>query len=208
MAAVTLLVGHYDEPILRRAHEYDICLRMNLVNPDINRVIVFNESDPLFVCAGARVVEHKRRLTYDFLFNYANTFLRGDIVVIANADIYFDDSIRKVHDIRFTDDRLLCLSRWNLKPDSTLEQTAGPLSHDAWIFQAPLREFPCPWALGTWGGDGRLATAAVWEGLKPVNPCRDLRAIHLHQSGVRNYEKVFPVEIPGTPVPHCSVADL
>jgi hypothetical protein len=131
-------------------------------------------------------VAYGRRLTYRAVFDYANGFPAGTQVAVANADIYFDVTVRRAAAEDLTD-RMMCLSRWDVQDDGSLSFFDHPASQDAWIFQTPLRAFACDFPLGVPGCDNRLAWEASNAGLTLTNPSRTVRACHLHRSGVRRY---------------------
>jgi hypothetical protein len=41
-----------------------------------------------------------KRLTFQAAFDYANSNLSGEVCALANADIYFDETLRAVRDAR------------------------------------------------------------------------------------------------------------
>lgn len=191
-----LLTGFYEDADPRRRGELLECLKRNVENERLDEVHVFAEGSleasslrqayPLLADEKVRLVEHGRRVTYHDLFAYANRQLPGRRVVIANADIFFDQTLARL-DGQNLADRLLCLSRWDVLPDGSVRFFEHPASQDAWVFQTPLREFPCAFHLGLPGCDNRLAWEAAQAGLELSNPSRSLRACHLHLSGVRRY---------------------
>lgn len=191
MTPIVLLVGLYHEPVPARAHELTACLARNLHNPQLSKICVFAEDAeapvrkrPLLQHPKITVIDHGQRVRYSDLFHWANRNLPGKISVIANADIYFDDTLRLLTgmDLR---DKLLCLSRWDVHADGTAHLFEYAYSQDAWIFQAPLRPVRCDFHLGTPGCDNRLAWEAQAAGLRVENPSRSIRAYHLHGSGLR-----------------------
>ena len=134
------------------------------------------------------LISHGRRLTYRELFSFANRHLAGRRVAISNADIFFDESLEALANCDLCG-QLLCLSRWDVQPDGSARLFEHPCSQDAWVFDAPIREFPCDFHLGVPGCDNRLAAEAQQAGLKISNPARSVRACHLHLSGVRRYSE-------------------
>ena len=190
-----LLVGFYSEPNVRRAAEFMECLRRNCGNPRIREIHVFLEdgSDPRTVMQRqaflrndkVTLVPHGRRLTYDDLFGHANLF-PGRRVIIANADIFFDETIALLdgYDLHGW---LLCLARWDEGPGGTARHFDRPDSQDAWIFAPPVANINCAFHLGVPGCDNRLAYEADRAGLLVTNPSKSIRARHLHRSGLHRY---------------------
>jgi hypothetical protein len=191
---VTLLVGTYRELSPARREEMVECLRANAANDCIAEVVVFREYDasrgdsPPLHHPKVRVVPHGRRLTFRDLFGFANRELRGKRVIIANSDIYFDRTLARLdgHDLT---GKLLCLSRWDVQADGSARFFEHAGSQDAWIFRAPVPEFPSNWHLGLPGCESRLAYEASKAGLSLSNPGRSIRAYHLHLTHVRNYSE-------------------
>lgn len=196
---VHLLVGLYRESSPLRAAELRTCLARNLAHDALVRVHGFVEDvedaahieslrrDDLLGHAKMTLVPHGRRVAFGDLFDYAARALPGEDVVIANADICFDESLRRLEGVDLAG-RMLALSRWDLEHDGGLRLFAAPYSQDAWIFRAPLPAgIDASWCLGVPGCDSRLAAEAERVGLLVSNPAFDVRAVHLHQSAVRRY---------------------
>jgi hypothetical protein len=112
---------------------------------------------------------YEGRLLFSEAFSYANQNLKGHIVILANLDIYFDDSLCLLRsadaDIgMFT---AYFLSRYE-KPETentSIGTQCGPRfigSHDSIVFIPPL-PLPmiekCNFEIGSWGIESRI----LWE---------------------------------------------
>jgi hypothetical protein len=191
-----LLVGFYQDADPARTAEFVECVRRNAANPHLDRVTVFLEDrvSPADVAARhdalahpkVRLVEHGRRLTFAHLFEYANRNLAGATVIIANADIFFDETLALLADAPL-ERAMLCLSRWDESADGAPRHFDRPDSQDAWVFEAPVAPVAADFCLGVPGCDNRLAWEAERAGLAVTNPSRSVRARHLHRSAVRRY---------------------
>jgi hypothetical protein len=187
-----LLTGLYDEPSQSRRAELRECLRRNAENEFIDQVIVFNEDshepelDAELSLPKIQLVQHGRRLAFRDLFEFANQQPGGSRFIIANADIFFDDTLARLNGYSLKG-RLLCLSRWDVQPDGSARFFEHPSSQDAWIFETPIPPFNCNFHLGLLGCDNRLAWEADNAGLEVSNPGRTVRANHLHLSKIRSY---------------------
>jgi hypothetical protein len=209
-SAAVLLTSFYEDPDPGRHGEFLESLRRNLANELLVAVHVFLEDllDPdrlrttysQFGDAKVCLVSHGRRATYEALFAYANRRLAGRRVIIANADIYFDRTLALLDGWELQDE-LLCLSRWDVRPDGSAALFEHTESQDAWIFDAPIREFTCDFHLGVLACDNRLAWEAANAGLTLSNPARSVRAYHLHLSRVRRYSASERVAGPTQAVP-------
>lgn len=198
-----LMVGFYRDPEPNRMRELLTCLDRNLGNSLIDEVHVFTEDrclgvptatrrqqlvqeHPSLTHPKVRLVDHRRRVSYRDFFDRANQKLLGRRVIIANADIYFDESLAHLDNVSL-DGKFLCLSRWDLHADGSAHLFAHTYSQDAWIFQAPIRAFKNDFLLGLPRCDNRIVWEAQRVGLAVSNPSRTIRAYHLHLSGIRNY---------------------
>ena len=215
-----LLVGLYRDPSPERMGEFLTCLERNAANRAIAEVHVFveEEIDPAALAAefpqlalpNVRIVPLGRRQTYQDLFGYANRTLPGRRVIVANTDIFFDHTLARLDDYDLTG-ALVCLSRCDIHGDGSWSLFDFESSQDAWIFDAPIREFACSFHLGVLGCDNRLAWEAADAGLLVANPSRTIRAFHLHVTSIRRYTSeqrlhgptrgVVPIALAESPLP-------
>lgn len=217
MSELTLLSGLYLDASPERLREFLTCIERNAANPHISGVHVFLEDavepaelvarHPQLASPKVRLVPHGQRLTFHDLFAYANRELPGRRVLVANADIFFDDTLALLDGYDLFG-RLLCLSRWDLQANGAWQLYDFESSQDAWIFQAPLPAIDCHFHLGLLGCDNRLAWEAERAGLVLSNPSRSIRACHLHGSGVRRYTQQQRLHGPtrGVPPVHLDTA--
>ena len=204
-----LVVGFYSDPDAGRLHEFLECLRRNAENPHIHGIHVMAEDSAaaetlaewlrLGDSRAIRLIEHGRRLTFQAAFGYANAHLSGHRVIVANADIFFDETLGLLASSDLTD-ALCCLSRWDVAHDGSAHFFDHPWSQDAWIFDAPIRRFECDFHLGLLGCDNRLAWEAAHAGLLLSNPSWSVRANHLHLTGIRRYTEPQRLSGHGAPV--------
>ncbi len=185
-----LLTGFYHDPDPQRRDELLECIKRNAANDWIDEVRVFIEdaTAPETISADHKVnlIPLGRRVTFRFLFDYANENLQWQTVLVANADIFFDKTLERLrgHDLN---GKLFCLSRWDVQADGSTIFFEHPSSQDAWIFQAPIPEMNCEFHMGLPACDNRLAWEAEHAGLQISNPARTLHANHLHLSRIHRY---------------------
>jgi hypothetical protein len=213
---IRLITGYWRPKDPARAREIFDCLQRNLANPAIGTVTLVTEGKPFdevvihsprfapvavekLACVEGESLPGRRchlsgRETYRMLFGLANRMSDpGDLVIVANADVYFDETVALLEECVGAD-TLACISRteqngmppfWDVTHP---ERYGDPSKHwpnnsqDAWAFRAPIRDFRCDWALGVLGCDNRLATEAKAAGMRLVNPFPMVRAWHLHAS--------------------------
>jgi hypothetical protein len=193
-----LLVGLYVDASGARTAEFIECVRRNASNEHIDQITVFLEDllspvdaqtrFPALAHPKVHLVAHGQRLTYEDLFEYANRFLNGAGVIIANSDIFFDETLALLEEEPLVG-RMLCLSRWEQAADGTSRHLDRPDSQDVWIFEPPLPRIAARFCLGRPGCDNRLACEAERAGLLVSNPSRSVRARHLHNTGIRRYSE-------------------
>jgi len=197
---LTLLSDFYEESDPARRAELLECCRRNVELAAFGAVYLFLEDRTTpegarLLCPELRhpkvtLVPFGRRVTFGEYFGFANRLDGVHRCVLANADIYFDASLGALDDYSLQD-RLLCLSRWDVQPDGSERLFTNPFSQDAWIFETPLRlpTRACRFTLGVLGCDSRLARVAIKAHLRVSNPSRTIRAHHLHLSGLRRYAR-------------------
>lgn len=112
--------------------------------------------------------------------------LRDNVCVLANADIYFDDSIRELINLR--KDQFAAIARHEILDNGSLELIQRPAhSQDVWAFVSPIPtqlEFNTDFPQGHWHCENRLSTEINSAGMILCNPCTTVRAIHNHRSNL------------------------
>jgi hypothetical protein len=186
---IRLFIDYFNSPLPARRQEYEIALRKNLENRFINAVYVIGrdlspEHDKI------TRVHFDGRPTYQQFFDFVNgepSLLEGDISIIANLDIFFDDTIAVVAGMQ--PNQCYALSRWDA---GRIEQINGD-SQDSWIFRGRIR--PVGYAdfrMGTWGCDNRIAHELWAAGYHVLNPAQSILSHHVHQSNIRQGEARRP----------------
>ncbi|MFM6400437.1 MAG: hypothetical protein ACKPFF_27485, partial [Planktothrix sp.] len=127
------------------------------------------------------------RPTYEDIFKFANKSLEDDIItVIANADIYFDETLSKVKQVDLEKSFLILTRRELSKNCSLIKEYKNGLpnyfSADTWIFQTPLRQdFKATYKIGTFFCDSFLNNQLSKSSNYLVyNPCFSINSYHLH----------------------------
>lgn len=199
-----LITPYYLDSSPDRQAELDFCIQMNIQNPLIAKVVLFLDNS-----LNAHQIEElnhskieinccSRRCTYQDCLDYANKYFQGEIILIANTDIFFDNTLKLLEDHDLSN-QFITLSRWDVV-EVTESMIYSQLrvsidSQDAWIFRAPLKPFSAYIPLGKPGCDNRIAFEAHTVGLQVINPALSIRSHHLHLTGVRNY--TAQEQIPG-----------
>lgn len=162
-----LIVQVYDCGNEERQKELDSCLRENKTRGHF-----------------AEITEVKDRLTYQELFKL---FKKDSINVIANSDIYFDETILYA---RFmNENNCYALSRWDYMGDNMAVLFNRKDSQDAWIFNGLANVKGGEFCLGKKGCDNRIAFDIRQSGYNVLNPSKTIHAIHIHLSNLRTYNQ-------------------
>jgi hypothetical protein len=151
-----------------RQKELDACCRINHKSKYFHKVFSLTE-----------------RLTYKQLFELTNEY-PDCINVIANSDIYFDETILYARFMGEND--CYALSRWDYKENGLAVLLDRKDSQDAWIFNGAAKVNNCDFFLGIPGCDNRIAHEISVSGYNVLNPSKTIHAIHLHNSQVRTYD--------------------
>jgi len=200
-----LITQYYIAKDEHRFKENLICLINNIVNENISKIYLLNEEEYdlsfLFNKIGdnyrkkVKQIVIESRMTFLDGFNYANTFLKNKIVIIANLDIFFNETINQCKTYDF-DNLFISLSRYDLQKDFDFDgsNTINKFSHqggygnpvidsaDSWIFQAPIKTCPeLKIMLGSAGCDTILNHLFKYN-LKynVINPVNSIVSIHYH----------------------------
>jgi len=221
---VHLITQWFSHPHLRnRSLEITKTLRKNVENPSIDRIhllqspfdsqnksitlslsyfdslINFDPDFPLELFYQKLVLVSTNklgRLLASDAFAYASTNLKGNIALLANADIYFDSSLEllKTSQSDLSLHTIYFLSRYEEegKEEASLIGTqCGPKfigSADTIAFIPPLPSGvskQVPFHLGSWGIENRILWEFEQYGIKGRNPCYDIKSWHIHENGFK-----------------------
>ena len=172
-----------------RQAELEVCLRRNLANQHIRQVVLWKDSGSVPVRESKLLVcEKNRQPTFDDLFALANAVcVRNDIAVIANNDIWFDDTVALAGNIGLNE--CYALLRWE-EDHKLLSSKGRPRedSQDAWIFRTFIPLVGADFSPGRPRCDNALAYRFWKHGYDFSNPAKSIHIHHLHASGLRNYD--------------------
>jgi hypothetical protein len=198
---ITVFCQFFVHPSPERNAELQHCLRKNVENQYIDKIVMLNEriytSNELGVESSKIVqVEYGKRLLYESVFHYVNDPLNQihGYYAIINTDIFFDESIVK---IKYSDmhsrRKMWALLRWEYNPSE--EPTIyGPNSdsQDTWIFHTksciqPQAEKIFKFSMGVPGCDNKMIYAVHLCGFEIINDPITVKTLHYHTSNERNY---------------------
>ena len=138
------------------------------------------------------------RKSFADCFQLAARQFAGEVCVVANADIAFDESLHGAAALLRSWSRplLVALSRWDDPSGPSMEGRVDPVhwrfyshSQDTWIFIAgSLPNFEAGFTLGIPACENRLAHEAFQAGVGVVNPALSVRTWHHHASATRTWK--------------------
>lgn len=167
---IRLLYNYYEDKNPTRKKEIDFCLQKNLANIHLNTIIIETPNKP----------------SYQSLFTKINELTGPDDVnIIANSDIFFDDTIALTYKMNHNDAWALC--RWEWRSEEKIEFANRPDSQDVWIFKGKVKNVVSNFTLGMRGCDNRIAYELAQVGYNVTNPSQSVKTYHVHNSQIRNY---------------------
>ncbi|MGD1276002.1 MAG: tetratricopeptide repeat protein [Tepidisphaeraceae bacterium] len=165
---VHLVINTYRDARPQRNAELEDALLRNKRCPHIR--VVHEIPDPPRLTIRQLLAEAVRRVQPD------------DVVIIANTDIYFDDTARWLEVI--APQECFALSRY----EGHQSEQVSPEPHrsqDAWVFRGLPPDVAADFTLGAHGCDNRLNRLLLDAGYAVYNPSLSIKAHHLHISGLR-----------------------
>jgi len=159
-----------------RMNDFYNCLIKNIENNLIGKIVLLVDDNTLIKHPKITIAYIKYRPTYKLAFSMFNNYY---INILANTDIYFDDSLKFCEDM--SSDKCYALSRYE-----NGELFNRPDSQDVWIFNGKPSDINCEFLIGVPGCDNRIAYEINKANYKITNPSKLIKTHHLH-TGSRNY---------------------
>lgn len=176
---IFLFTNWYADKDAHRNDENRTCLEINLANPLIDRIHLMCDGTEPAAPDHKKIVRVPvgRRPTYDDYFRAMSAY-PDDVRIIANTDIFFNDTLSLV--VSMPADDCYALTRYDVKPEGLVFNN-NPESQDVWIFKGPLKPVSGDFPTGKWACDGRIAHEIHKAGYSISNPCKSIIISHLHR---------------------------
>jgi len=184
------------------------CLKNNINNPFIEYLCIFLENDqdknilPDDIKNHDKVIFHNNhgRISYSQWIKYANKNYKSYIKILANSDIYFDETLQKVLTKNFNSTTMYAITRKDLDDNNnivlshdayndTRHPTNPHYSHDVWIYQNELSlSYPAipDFKLGFANCDRLFKQQIEDSSINFINLYPQINAIHLDRRTTRN----------------------
>ncbi len=194
---LNLFIPYYTPKDPDRAEELRLCLDRNLNSGLFTRItlIIDDETETPEADRRLSVLRVSDRPTYLDWVRESRRRCPGQISILANSDIYFDDSIARLIEIFRADPKaFVALSRFEKCGDRIEPHPDPQWSQDVWAF-APQKEDAHPAAsrldipMGAPRCDNKIAYVFATEGYQVFNPFPFIRSMHVHESNLRYYDK-------------------
>lgn len=178
-----------------RYNEMIKALKFNCKNRIIDKIILLNEKKLNLDSISPKIKQIiiGKRLTYKIAFDYSNNnFDENNIIILANSDIWFDNSIEIINRCNMVN-KVFALSRYDFTSTGNYVFFNNFKSQDCWIYQNPIKlQFPHNFYLGRPGCDNRIAWIISKSKKNEVryiirNPSLTIKCYHEHLSNIRNY---------------------
>jgi hypothetical protein len=217
---IYLFMQYYIDPVRTRQKEIEGCLKFNVENPLIDRIYMMNERTykpkELGGLTSSKIVQINisKRLMYSDVFHYVNEQQLKGYIIIANSDIFFDETIGK---IKYSEMHLrkimLALLRYEYNPSNKMNsQLFGPRydSQDSWIFHTsqfiqPREKKIFNFNLGKPGCDNKMIYLMNMLNYEIINDPLSIKTYHYHRSNIRNYTQNDVLPMPWAVVVPASV---
>jgi len=194
---INLFLPYYTPRDRDRADELRHCLDRNLDSGLFARIILLVDDDTALHRPDRRlsILRLDRRPTYLDWVQESRRRCPGQISVLANSDIYFDDSIGLLLDLfEQKPDAFIALSRFDKVGDAFTPHSDPHWSQDTWAFLPRAdddgmhdKQFDIP--LGAPRCDNKIAYVFATQGYNVFNPFPFIRSIHVHETNLRYYSK-------------------
>jgi glycosyltransferase involved in cell wall biosynthesis len=194
-----LVTTVYDEGVTGRAEEIASCVAKNSTCFDAIAIFyersdgsmksrITTQTSRMKSTARFWWFDINQRPTFEELFDAADMFFPPSMVVVANSDVVFDDTIERL-DAKDLQGKFLVLSRresadGGFTPGAHIADEVGmpnTLSADAWIYASPRTErFRADFGVGTFNCDAYLNFHICKSSYRLYNPCLSINAVHVH----------------------------
>lgn len=190
---INLYINFYIDSNNIRQEELNFSVNNNINNKLIDKIFLFIEPNIHEYCLKTfnsnkvKYIIDTDRPTYNTYFSKTIEY-PNRINIIANADIYFDNTLSYLKNYKWNGSEVFALSRWDLIDDNTITLYDEPCSQDAWIFLGTIKEINgADFTCGILGCDNSIAHLIKKDGFDISNPSKTIKAIHVHNSNIRNY---------------------
>jgi hypothetical protein len=178
------LIKNLESSFIKKIHlfiedDYSLSILNNIINNDYNNKII-------------KIMFNKQPMYSDF-FKYSFDNLKGEIIMIANSDIYLDKCDNYILNKYILEkNNVFSLTRYENENDKPLIDVYEG-SHDVFIFKSPLKNdisLRSNFTQNNWGSENLVISLIVKNNYIILNPCFQIKIIHNHDSNYRNEDRI------------------
>jgi hypothetical protein len=212
---MNLFIQFFIHPNPERYNEIKTCLKFNAMNPNIKYIYLLNEYQPDgtyrpfteeelgFYSEKFIQIPLGHRFEYSDAFKFAKELNCEGYNIIANADIFFDDSLENVLRSNMNERPIMmCQLRYEFDGTPRGIKIFGPRadSQDAWIWHSKwndkLQNKVFKFQLGQAGCDNHITYLFKIMGFELVNDPQLVHCLHYHNTQIRDYKKKDMIKSP------------
>ena len=201
---INLFFPYYQCGDKERQQEIDLCLRQNIANKTISKLIVLIDDNSVLPFQDAKIttIYLESRPTYRKWIELTQKLALSGVSVLCNSDIYFDESVNLLAFITDAPLKFVALSRWEVVKDQTHLHPNPHWSQDVWAMNCEnqlskemLHQLDFP--MGVPRCDNKIAYLFGIFGWQVFNPCEKVKSYHVHETEMRTYHKKLDLRIIG-----------
>ncbi|NET76672.1 tetratricopeptide repeat protein [Okeania sp. SIO1F9] len=194
---IVLFTPYFKAKQSDRQDELIYCLRKNIECTEIEKIVLLIDDDhrPELASSKIEIVNLSSRPTYLDWIELTEKKCADKISILANSDIYFDESISRLRELFYTNPKaFVTISRYEQKGSEQILHQNPHWSQDVWaIFgnsklEDTLKE-SLKIRLGVPRCDNKVAYLFAIHGTKLYNPCYEVKTVHVQQTDSRTYDK-------------------
>ncbi len=202
---IVLFTPYYKAKSVERQNEYIYCLLKNIQCNAIEKIVLIIDDghQPELDSPKIEIISISSRPSYLDWIKLTEEKCKNKISILANTDIYFDESITKLREIFIADPKaFIALTRYEKEGLNQILHKNSHWSQDVWAvsgehdFSESFKKY-LGISLGVPRCDNKIAYVFAINGKKVYNPCNFVKTVHVHETQIRNYDKKHDTSILG-----------
>ena len=202
---IILFTAYYKAKHAIRQEELIYCLKKNIQCDAIDKIVLIIDDDhvPEVKSPKIEIVNLLERPTYLDWVELTQERDDNILSILANTDIYFDDSILNLKEIFANNSQaFVALSRYDKEGDRQKLHQNPHWSQDVWVISSQYQfteslKKSLNFSLGVPRCDNKIAYLFTIHGTRVYNPCHQIKTVHVQESQLRAYSKYGDTSIVG-----------
>jgi hypothetical protein len=204
---VNLFVQYFKHNNEERNKEILFCLEKNIENLNIDNIYLLNETKQLYtetIFDNKKIIQVQmgHRMKYSDVFFYVNALNIQGWIIIANADIFLDNTIDSIQNVNIKSNTIFAQLRYEYTPTSSTLFGPRADSQDSWIYHSAWNDRlfrhhrAFAFELGQAGCDNHVAYLFQVLGFNLCNVPTFIKTYHYHTTGIREYKQENTIKPP------------